>query len=391
MEILFPTQLKDARIQDLVSPYRLLHGGAGDGGGDDSLTQTPQHNKETTTTTMLDERFLANLTHMSRLGSPYYSQLLHRSKLVLLVTVPFYAVVPAALLQLDLAVGALLTTTAAAATETTASALTTTMTTMATECTVFREWGGGLVSLPLAYNLIRWFSYSRCVQTATFLATFLRAQQQYRPALELERDRLRQLLLLRGEDATANTATATATTTSSVSDSVSEDEAERQLLREHCDRLEKTLASSGISVVEDPRLSAFTEPFFDQVAAGSVRGGGVGVSDGTTTDTTDTTTTVYMDKRTAFHIAKAYGIHPPHLMRDLTKAVDRLRMQARLEQAQTRERDRRELEQPGEKQQQQQQQSQQSQPQHHRHYYHQENQQEQRRQDDTDKQLRMRQ
>ncbi len=158
MELLYAPLPKDTKV---LSLYDLNLRRDGDEKVMDSQT------KDGTTLAFLNR----HLEHLASLNSPHFQQLQRRSKIVLAVTLPFYAMWPSMLEQLDIMISQQM---------------------MIDNVTWFQSFTK-LVSLPLAYNLVRLFSNTRCYKSSNFLSHILQADTMLRPNLERERERLHAL------------------------------------------------------------------------------------------------------------------------------------------------------------------------------------------------------
>lgn len=103
------------------------------------------------------------LAEVERYGKEDCQRLFHKSKLVLGITIPFYLIIPLSLNRLDEILSALF------------------------ERSI--EWFRGyekLVPLPLTYNVVRMFSYHRCISTANFFSKISDIEKETIPKLKEE-------------------------------------------------------------------------------------------------------------------------------------------------------------------------------------------------------------
>lgn len=149
---------------------------------------------------------------IGQLSQSHFKLLANRSKLFFILTVPFYLIWPLALSELDSML----------------SIYHPIMMQDGSSDWFFFQKFESLVSLPLAYNLVRWFAYQRCVKAGKFLNSIMDTETSYKPVLEEELKRLNGLM---------------------AKDNQSISEASRQTMATHIEQLEKTLAGIGMDIV----------------------------------------------------------------------------------------------------------------------------------------------
>jgi Mor family transcriptional regulator len=181
---------------------------------------------------------------------------------VLALTIPFYLIWPSTLTQLD---GLLASYSEF------------------DESHVFTDFEG-LVSLPLAYNLVRWFANQRCVKSSRFIERVLETEQSVKPTIRADLERLQHLILQSSSDGDNN-----------------QSKEKMTLLNEHVNQLERTLDTTGISVVS-------TRDELDKIAKELME------SDQPYTE---------ISPKQLSQIAKAYNMKLPHVYRDVRKALDK--------------------------------------------------------------------
>lgn len=194
-----------------------------------------------------------------------------RSKMTLAVTIPFYMVLPAALLELDTLI----------------------MNTY-TMNLHFADKVGGLIALPLAYNLIRIFSHNRCIKTGRFLDQVESISQNLVPTLQSEIERLEKL---RG--------------TLTIS------EESKAILDDQIQRVHDELESTGVKVSSSSSQAnqMYTSMFSQLEHEGR-----------------DTDYCAWIDRESLINVSKAYNLKYPQLFKDVLRGTEKLKRQIYLEQ-----------------------------------------------------------
>lgn len=206
----------------------------------------------------------ALINQLQHLGKPTverFQTMLWRSRVVLAITIPFYLIWPATLANLDLMMASY---------------------TAADESHIFQDFEG-LVSLPLAYNLVRWFANQRCVKSGRFIERVMETEHAIKPSIQNEIERLQLLVPQQIAD--------------------EKDQEKAALVKDHIQQLERTLQTTGVSatpVAAKDELELITAELLSSEKD-----------------------LMELSPKQLSRLAKAYGMELPHLYKDVRKALEK--------------------------------------------------------------------
>lgn len=218
-----------------------------------------------------DVSIQTTMQHLANMSEPHYSQLSKRTKIILAVTIPFYLIWPDMLTELDKMTPQMLSALGSTTLDST---------------TWWHDTFTKLVSLPLAFNLIRMFAYMRCHKSGNFVKQVLASDVLVRPELEKELQKLDDMRI-KGNSS--------------------------DMLALHRKEVEETLDSIGTHYTAE--VSSTLVKCYDDLMKNSQN---------------DLDKFVWIDKPTVRELAQTYQIPSARLYKDLIKATEKLARQHRI-------------------------------------------------------------
>ena len=256
--------------------------------------QNPHHDQEYVLkggTSDCKQVFIKHLQHLSYLSENRFKKLNITSRVVLLVTVPFYAVWANGLPYFD----SVLTTAWLHGAET---LLNPELLVPADEAYQILRPLKSWMSLPLAYNMIKIFSYQRCVAVGSFFKKLLALELVSRPKLDQDLQKLIAMYESKNSEGPENV-------------DMKRQKEVLDALHENVKATQRAVDDIGVDVTTDSHQFAHISDMMAHIQI---------------TDNEP----VYLSQTAISTLARHYGVPPAQMYKDIFKAQQKLRIRFRL-------------------------------------------------------------